>query len=42
MTTKKEPKRIFICATCNGEFETKDALEQHWYDIGILHKKGEN
>lgn len=31
-------KVVFICASCNGEFETKEQLEEHWREIGRVKK----
>lgn len=24
---------VFICATCNGEFETREEMREHWATI---------
>ena len=28
----------FICASCNGEFETLEEMQKHWEEIGIRQK----
>lgn len=34
----KEEKHIFICASCNQEFNSLEEMQEHWRKIGILKK----
>ena len=30
-------KRIYRCDACEREFESRDALEEHLYSVGLVH-----